>query len=188
MSCSADTTITSFQFRRRPESPEKESGYGGDYSSFSMSEFDKMIAKEELIEYAKYVDHYYGTPRKYVEETLESGKDVILEIEIQGAAKIKKRYPEALMLFVAPPSARELCRRLTERGTESREDIDSRMRRAVEESEGIENYDYLVVNDDLDECVEETHNLIQREYNSIGRQLDFIRKIQGELKEYLKGE
>ena len=82
-------------------------------------EFEKMIAKDELIEYAKYVENYYGTPRAYVEEQLEAGKDVILEIEIQGALKVKEKFPETLLLFVTPPSAAELRRRLEGRGTET---------------------------------------------------------------------
>jgi len=170
---------------RNPRPGEAE---GREYFFKTAEEFDKMIADDKLIEYAKYVDHYYGTPRDYVELQLESGKDVILEIEIQGASKVKKKFPDALLIFVSPPSASELYRRLIARGTETMEDVNSRMRRAVEESEGIENYDYIIVNDDLEECVTELHQIIQREYNSTSRNLDFIRKIQGELKEYWKGE
>jgi len=161
---------------------------GREYFFKTTEEFDKMIADDRLIEYAKYVDHYYGTPRDYVERQLDCGKDVILEIEIQGATKIKKKFPDALLIFVSPPSATELYRRLIARGTETMEDVNSRMRRAVEESEGIENYDYIIINDDLEECVTELHQIIQRENNSTSRNLDFIRKIQGELKEYWKGE
>ena len=90
-----------------------------------------MIAKEELIEYARYVENYYGTPRTYVEQQLEAGKDVILEIEIQGALKVKERFPDTLLLFVTPPSAKELRRRLVGRGTETMEVIESRLARAV---------------------------------------------------------
>ena len=106
------------------------------------------MRKSELIEYAKYVDNYYGTPRAYVEEQLEAGKDVILEIEIQGALKVKEKFPETLLLFVTPPSARELKDRLVKRGTESMEVILSRMERAREEAKGMDRYDYLVINDD----------------------------------------
>ena len=97
---------------------------------YFFEEFEKMIAKEDLIEYAKYVDNYYGTPRTYVEEQLERGRDVILEIEIQGALKVKEKFPETLLLFVTPPSAAELKRRLEGRGTETPEVIASRMKRA----------------------------------------------------------
>ena len=98
---------------RTPREGEKD---GQEYFFVSKEEFLKMIEEQRLIEYAQYVNHYYGTPKDYVEEKLASGKDVILEIEIQGALKIKKRFPEALLLFVTPPSAKELRRRLVGRG------------------------------------------------------------------------
>ena len=106
---------------------------GREYFFKTTEEFEKMIAKEELIEYARYVENYYGTPRTYVEQQLEAGKDVILEIEIQGALKVKERFPDTLLLFVTPPSAKELRRRLVGRGTETMEVIESRLARAVEE-------------------------------------------------------
>ena len=124
----------------------------------------KMIAKGELIEYAKYVENYYGTPRDYVEKKLDEGKDVILEIEIQGALNVKKMFPDTLLLFVTPPSAEELKKRLVGRGTETMDVIESRMNRACEEAEGMDYYDYLVVNDDLNMCVEEMHMIIQGEH------------------------
>lgn len=127
-------------------------------------EFEKMIAKDELIEYAKYVNNYYGTPRAYVEEQLAAGRDVILEIEIQGALKVKEKFPETLLLFVTPPNASILKERLVGRGTETMDVIESRMRRAAEESDGMEAYDYLVINDDLDVCIEEMHRIIQAEH------------------------
>ena len=96
---------------------------GREYFFKTTEEFEKMIAKEELIEYARYVENYYGTPRTYVEQQLEAGKDVILEIEIQGALKVKERFPDTLLLFVTPPSAKELRRRLVGRGTETMEVI-----------------------------------------------------------------
>ena len=105
---------------------------GREYFFKTTEEFEKMIAKEELIEYARYVENYYGTPRTYVEQQLEAGKDVILEIEIQGALKVKERFPDTLLLFVTPPSAKELRRRLVGRGTETMEVIESRLARAVE--------------------------------------------------------
>lgn len=120
-----------------------------------------MIANNELIEYAKYVENYYGTPRAYVEKMLDEGKDVILEIEIQGALKVKEKFPDTLLMFVTPPNARELKSRLVGRGTETMEVIESRMNRACEEAEGMSAYDYLVVNDELDDCVEEMHSIIQ---------------------------
>ncbi len=164
---------------RQPREGEVE---GKEYFFKTREEFEKMIAKEELIEYARYVNNYYGTPRAYVEEQLDSGKDVILEIELQGALKIKKKFPKALLLFVTPPSAKELKRRLVSRGTETTEVIEQRMKRAVEESEGMESYDYYVVNDVLDTCVEDVHRIICAEHGRSMRNQEFAEQIKRELK------
>ena len=164
---------------RAPRPGEEE---GREYFFRTVEEFEKMIAKEQLIEYAKYVDNYYGTPRAYVEEQLEAGKDVILEIEIQGALKVKEKFPETLLLFVTPPSARELKDRLVKRGTESMEVILSRMERAREEAKGMDRYDYLVINDVLEDCVDEVHRIIQGEHRISFRNMDFIEKMRQELK------
>lgn len=157
---------------------------GREYFFRTVEEFEKMIAKEDLIEYAKYVDNYYGTPRTYVEEQLERGRDVILEIEIQGALKVKEKFPETLLLFVTPPSAAELKRRLEGRGTETPEVIASRMKRAREEAEYMDRYDYLIINDNLNECVEEMHQIIQGEHRRSYRNNAFMEHM----KEDLKGE
>lgn len=156
---------------------------GVEYFFRSVEEFEKMIAQDELIEYAKYVDNYYGTPSDYVMGQLEEGKDVILEIEIQGALKVKEKYPEAVLLFVTPPSAEELKARLIGRGTETMDVIEARLKRAIEESEGIESYDYLIVNDDLDECVKEMHSVIQSEHTRLFRRQQMVDQIRRELKE-----
>ena len=137
---------------RAPRPGEED---GREYFFLTKDVFEEKIAEDGLIEYACYCDNYYGTPRDYVEKQLAAGKDVILEIEIQGALKIRKQFPTALLLFVMPPDAEELKHRLTGRGTETAEVIDKRMARAVEEAEGIEEYDYIVVNDDLETCVKE---------------------------------
>ena len=109
-----------------------------------------MIEHDELIEHARYVNHYYGTPRAYVEEQMAEGKDVILEIEIQGALKIKEKFPDALLIFIVPPTAKELENRLTGRGTETKEVIEKRLKRAKEESDGMDSYDYILVNDEVE--------------------------------------
>lgn len=155
---------------------------GREYFFKTVDEFEKMIAQEELIEYAKYVSNYYGTPKAYILEQLEAGKDVILEIEIQGALKVREKFPDTLLLFVTPPSAKELEHRLTMRGTETPEVIASRMARACEEAEFMDHYDYLVINDDLDACVEELHELIQREHQRVTRNISFIDQMKRELK------
>ena len=166
---------------RSPRAGEEE---GREYFFRTVEEFEKMIAKDELIEYAKYVDNYYGTPRPYVEEQLEAGKDVILEIEIQGALKVKEKFPDTLLLFVTPPSAEELKNRLVGRGTETMDVIESRLARAAGEAEGMEAYDYLVVNDVLDECVEEVHHLILGEHRRVSRNIDRINEMREELKSF----
>ena len=156
---------------------------GREYFFVSNEEFEKLIKENGLIEHAGYVDHYYGTPREFVEDQLDAGKDVILEIEIQGALQIKEQYPEAVLLFIMPPSAKELKKRLTGRGTETEEVIAQRLKRAREESVGIEKYDYIVVNDDLDECVEQVHDIISAAHMAPSRNLDFINTIRNELNE-----
>lgn len=164
---------------RAPREGEQE---GREYFFRSQDEFEDLIGKGELIEYAKYVNHYYGTPKAYVEEQLEAGKDVILEIEMQGALKVKEERGDILLLFVLPPSAQELKKRLAERGTESPEDIQSRLERAGEEAEGLSGYDYLLVNDDLEECVDLIHGIIQGEHYRAARKQAFAEKMIQELK------
>ncbi len=165
---------------RSPRPGEEE---GRHYFYKTEEEFLRMIEEGGLIEYARYVDHYYGTPKAYVEAQREAGKDVILEIEIQGALKVKEQYPDALLLFLTPPSAAELKRRLEGRGTEDSAAIASRLRRAAEEARGVEKYDYVIVNDDLDRCVEETHRIIQMQRRRADRSMELIRRIQAELEE-----
>ena len=167
---------------RNPRPGEEE---GKAYFFKTTDEFEKMIAKDELIEYARYVNNYYGTPRAYVEEQLEAGKDVILEIEIQGALKVKEKFPDTLLLFVTPPTAVELRNRLVGRGTETMDVIEGRLARAVTESEGMEKYDYLIINDKLEECTETIHQLVQREHLRMSANLDMVEKIKKELEEIL---
>lgn len=170
---------------RKPRNDEVD---GREYFFKTVEEFEQLIAEDTLIEYAKFVDNYYGTPKAYVEEQLDLGKDVILEIEIQGALKVKEKMPDTLLIFVTPPSADELKRRLIGRGTESMEVIDSRLRRANEEAEVMGEYDYILVNDDLDVCVDELHHLIQSEKSKTERNEPFISKITEELKVFMKGD
>ena len=147
---------------RKPREGEEN---GREYFFLSEEEFKKLRDEHKLIEYAKYVNHYYGTPKEYVEEKMAQGKDVILEIEIQGALKVKKRYPEALLLF----------------GTESIEVINARLKRAAEEADGMEAYDYLLINDEIDTCVEKMHQLIQLQHEKTSYHLDFLGKMREDL-------
>lgn len=164
-------------------SPRPGEVHGREYFFVSDEEFEKMISENGLIEHAGYVDHYYGTPRKFVEDKLSQGIDVILEIEIQGALQIKEQYPDAVLLFVMPPSAKELEKRLKGRGTETDEVIAQRLKRAKEEAVGIEKYDYIVVNDDLDECVKKLHGIIEAAHSTPSRNTEFIDTIRNQLNE-----
>lgn len=164
---------------RSPRPGEKD---GKDYFFRTKEEFETLIQEDALLEYAQYVENYYGTPRAYVEKQLLEGKDVILEIEIQGAMKIKEKIREAVLVFVTPPNMEELRKRLVGRGTESLEVIQSRMKRAGEEAEGMENYDYLLLNDDLDICVETLHQIIQSEHSKLNRNSELVQELKKQAK------
>lgn len=170
---------------RDPRPGERD---GVEYFFTDKKHFEETIRRNGLIEYAPYCGNYYGTPRDYVEKQMEMGKNVILEIEIQGALKIKDKFPESLLIFLTPPSAEELRRRLERRGTENREEIQRRLSRAVEESEGVEAYDYIVINDDLEKCAEEIHGLVDAARRTPVRRRELIQKIRSELKSFAKGE
>ena len=169
---------------RQPRPGETD---GVEYFFTDREKFEKTIAEGGLVEYAEYCGNYYGTPKAYVDSQLAEGKDIILEIEIQGALKIKKQFPDSLLLFITPPDADTLKNRLTGRGTETEDVILKRMARAKEESEGIEAYDYIVVNDNLDECVDEVHELVSAARRSPVRRQEFIKEIREELLTYAKG-
>ena len=181
-----DGYALSVSMTTRPMRPDEEDGVS--YFFVDRATFEKTIAEGGLVEYACYCGNYYGTPKAWVMEQLQSGKDVILEIEIQGALKIREQFPDVLLLFVMPPTLEELKRRLTRRGTESEEVIDSRLRRAAQEAEGIEQYDYIVVNDDLEECAAQMHSLIRAAHQRPACRTAFIEEMRRELKELAKGE
>ncbi|MBR1472280.1 MAG: guanylate kinase [Lachnospiraceae bacterium] len=164
---------------RKPRPGEED---GVSYFFVSREEFEKTIAQDGLVEYASYCDNYYGTPKAYVEEQLKAGKDVILEIEIQGALKIRRIYPSALLLFVMPPGAEELRNRLVGRGTETPEVIKQRMDRAAKEAEGIEEYDYIVVNDQIGACIRKTHEIIEAAHAKPFRNEKFIQTVREDLR------
>ena len=156
---------------RAPREGEAE---GREYFFKSREEFLRMIEEDALIEYAQYVGNYYGTPKDYVLGNMDAGKDVILEIEIQGALKVKEKFPEAVLVFVMPPSAGELKRRLIGRGTEPLSIIDARLQRAAEEA----------VNDDVNECAARLHALIQSQHCRASENLEFIEKIRQEMNQF----
>lgn len=170
---------------RKPRIGEED---GREYFFKTTEEFEKMISNNQLIEYASYVGNYYGTPKEYVESQLSQGKDIILEIELQGAMKVKEQNPDVVLVFVTPPSAKELKNRLVGRGTEDMDTINARLRRAVDESEFMDKYDYLLINDDLDECVEKLHQIIQSEHNSTKRNIEKIKNIRKDIEIFSEGE
>ena len=168
--------------------PREGEVHGREYFFTERESFEEKIAQNGLIEYAEYCGNYYGTPRDYVEEMLAAGRDVLLEIEIQGMHKVKKMFPDMLTLFVTPPSIAELEKRLRGRGTETEEVIRKRLARAAEEAKGMEDYEYLVVNDDLQECVEEIHSIVKAAKRASRRNTEFINNIRGELNVLTEGE
>lgn len=163
--------------------PRPGEANGREYFFVSEQEFTSMIEKGDLIEYARYVNHYYGTPKAYVESMLAAGKDVLLEIEIQGALKVKQQFPEALLVFIVPPSAAELKNRLLSRGTESEDVIEKRLSRAAEEAEGMSSYDYILVNDTVEDCTARLHGLIQSQHYKTSANQKLIVQMEQELKE-----
>lgn len=169
---------------RNPREGEQD---GREYFFLKKDAFEQMIEEDALIEYAQYVENYYGTPKKYVTEQREAGKDVLLEIEIQGALKVKEKFPDTLLIFVTPPSAQELEKRLRGRGTETEEVIEKRLARAAEEAVCMDQYDYILVNDDLDTCIEELHRLIQSQHARTEENRDFCAQMNQELQVYRKG-
>lgn len=145
---------------RAPRGKEKD---GAEYHFLSRESFESMIAEDGFIEYAQYLGNYYGSPKKPVVEWQEQGKDVILEIEVQGCEKMKKIMPECISIFIMPPSMEVLEKRLRGRATETEENILKRMKRAAEELPLAKNYDYVVVNGALEDCVEDVKTIIKAE-------------------------
>lgn len=161
---------------------------GREYFFKTREEFETMIINGELLEHAQFNNNYYGTPKAYVDKLVSKGKNVVLEIEVQGALQVRKIYPQALLLFVTPPSAQELKERLKGRGTESAEVISQRLAISARESHLMVQYDYLIINDKLEEAVDNVHHIIQSEaYRSI-RNITAIERMQEELKVFAKGE
>ena len=142
---------------RQPRVGEQD---GVNYNFVTRQEFERMIAADELLEFAEYVENYYGTSLKLIREKLEAGIDVLLDIEVQGAAKVKSRCPEALFIFIMPPSFEELSRRLHRRNTDSEEVIAGRLEKARLEFQEIPNYDYLVINDKVSNAVAEIEAIL----------------------------
>ncbi|WP_314355093.1 guanylate kinase [uncultured Granulicatella sp.] len=156
---------------------------GVDYFFKTREEFEQMIQNKQLLEYAEYVGNYYGTPLEYVENTLAKGKDVFLEIDVQGAIQVRELMPEGVFIFLTPPDLNELESRIVNRGTDSDEVIAKRMKTAREELELMKYYDYSVVNDTVDSAVQKIEAIIQTEHLRIVRNLDTIEELEEILEE-----
>lgn len=154
---------------------------GVDYFFRSREEFEELIASGQMLEYAEYVGNYYGTPLSYVQKTLDEGKDVFLEIEVQGALQVKKQVPDGVFIFLTPPDLTELRSRITGRGTDAADVIDERMRVARAEIEMMASYDYAVVNDEVPQAVQRIKDIISSEHFRVERVIGKYRKMLEEL-------
>ena len=159
---------------------------GREYFFKTRDEFEEMIRNDELLEYAEFSGNYYGTPKEYVNRLVDEGKDVLLEIEVNGALQVRKLFPDSVLLFVTPPSADALKSRLVGRKTESMEEIENRLSISSKESLLMGKYDYLIVNDEIDAAVKEVHDIIECEILRTGRNSARIEKMQKELSLYKK--
>ncbi|MFT9004402.1 MAG: guanylate kinase [Liquorilactobacillus hordei] len=154
---------------------------GKDYYFVSKAEFENEIQNGGMLEYAQYVDNYYGTPLKYVNEMLDQGKDVFLEIEVNGAMQVREKCPDGLFIFLTPPDLMELRHRISGRGTDDLATIDKRMAKAVDEIEMMQNYDYAVVNDEVASAVEKVKTIIRAERWRVKRFLPDYKKQLGDV-------
>lgn len=159
---------------------------GVQYYFITHEEFLKRASQGYFLEHAIYVDKGYGTPLAFVEDNLAAGKDVLLEIEMQGALQVKEKYPDTTLIFITPPSAEELKRRLTGRNTETAEQIEKRLNRAVDEGKYMDQYDYIVVNDDLDRCIKELDTLMRCQKLRISRNQELVAHMKEDLKKFRK--
>ena len=150
---------------------------GQQYFFLTKEKFEEMIGADQMLEYARYSGNYYGTPKQFVEDKLAAGVDVVLEIEVQGAAKVRAACPEALFIFVLPPSYEVLCSRLTGRGTEDAATVQRRLDAAVGELSQAGTYDYVIVNDDLDQAVEELATVVRAARCSVKFQKKLIEEV-----------
>ena len=178
-----DSEGNDFQYSISMTTRQKRVGEveGVDYYCRSREEFEALIAAGEMLEYAEYVGNYYGTPLSYVRKTLDEGKDVFLEIEVQGAKQVKEKMPDGVFIFLTPPDLSELRSRIVGRGTDDLDVIDARMKIAREEIEMMALYDYAVVNDQVPLAVERIKKIIDTEHVRVDRVIGKYRKMLEEL-------
>ncbi|WP_027107557.1 guanylate kinase [Lacticigenium naphthae] len=174
-----DTKDNEFEYSISMTTRDKRKGEmeGKDYFFRTREEFENLIEKDGLLEYAEYVGNYYGTPLQYVNETLDKGKDVFLEIEVQGALKVREKMPEGIFIFLAPPNLDELKSRIVNRGTDEKEIIEKRMKKAKEEMKLIRFYDYVVENDTVENAAEKIRHIIESEHLKVSRNIKTYAKF-----------
>ncbi len=174
------TDTVGYSVSATTRAPREGEVNGVHYFFKTREEFEQMIRDSEVLEYTEYCGNYYGTPKKGVEELLAQGKDVILKIEVEGAMNIKRIFPECCLVFILPPSLAELERRLRKRGTETEEKILQRTAQARNELEFAKNYDYLIVNGELEEAVDDLLAVIRGEKCRKERNIALLNEIKGE--------
>lgn len=167
----------SVSFTTRAPRPGETDGVN--YHFVSRGEFERMIGAGELLEYAEYVGNYYGTSLKVIQEKLERGIDVLLDIEVQGAAKVRAKCPEAILIFIIPPSLEELSRRLYSRNTDTSDAIERRLKRAIEECQVIADYDYLVINDSVSSAAGEIRAILEGERCRVHKRIHLAERFLG---------
>lgn len=167
-------SISSITRAMRPGEVEGEK-----YNFITRERFEQMIANDELLEYNVFVGNYYGTPKAPVIECIENGQDMLIEVDVNGAAQIRKKAPDAVSVFIMPPSFEELKRRLRGRGTDSEEVIEKRLQEALSEIERAPEYDYIVVNDDIQNAVNDFIEVISVDKFRTDRNLELINKVLG---------
>ncbi|GIN61474.1 guanylate kinase [Robertmurraya siralis] len=161
---SQEDTAFEYSISMTTRAPRQGEVNGVDYFFKTREEFEALIKQGKLLEYAEFVGNYYGTPVDYVQETLNKGKDVFLEIEVEGAKQVREKFPDGLFIFLVPPSLSELKKRIVTRGTESEEVINNRMNAAKEEIEMMHLYDYVVENDKVENAVEKIKAIVIAEH------------------------
>lgn len=167
--------------------PRKNECDGVHYHFLSKEQFEKMIAEDDLLEYADYINHYYGTPKQFVVDNLNEGNNVILEIETKGALQVKKKMPEAVMIFLLPPDADTLKERLVGRQTETEDVINKRLSKAAEETESMQYYEYFVINDEIDKCVTEINKIVTSDNPDLPTE-EQVELIKNDIKRFSEGE
>ena len=149
---------------------------GKDYFFIDPQRFQEMVERDELLEHAQYVAHSYGTPRAFVEQKLNEGLNVILDIEVQGARQVREKMQNAVLIFIIPPSLEELRRRLVNRGTDAADVIEARLQRAAEELKEADLYDYLIINDDLDTAAREFTSILTAEHCRVPHRIHLLKE------------